>query len=75
MDMGIVAATKLRYRRLLLSPRTSDLADAQSLRMRVELTRIPAGIWGLAEGHPPYMLGTVWMLKLAWSEVDDTTIA
>ena len=75
MDMGVIAATKLHYRRFLLLRRISDLPHAESLRMKAQVARMPVGTRGLDQGYPPHMLDTARMLKLAWGEVDETTIA
>lgn len=64
MDMGLLAAMKLYDRRLLFVRRTSNLADAEHLRINVGLTMMTAGTRGLAEDHPPLMLDTAQMLKL-----------
>lgn len=72
-DMGIIAGTKLLYNRcLLLFRRNSDLAVTESLQMKEDMNRMPAGTRLLAD---PHMLGIVRMIKLARSEIDDTAMA
>lgn len=74
MDMEIIAATKLHHICMPLSCETWALASTESLRTKAELTKMLAGTWGLAEGHPPHMSGTARQLKPACTEIDDTTI-
>ena len=50
MDMGIIAATKLNYRRELLDMKVSTMGVAATLRAQAKQRNMAAGTAGLGEG-------------------------
>lgn len=75
MDMGILAALKLVYRRLLLDLKASTMLVAAQLREEAEQRKMVAGTKGLAEGHQPHVLDAAELLASAWTSITPTTIA
>lgn len=75
MDMGIIAATKVIYRRELLSVKVSTMLVAETLRAQAKERNMARGTAGLAEGHHPHMLDAADLLKLAWGQITQKTIA
>lgn len=76
MRWGVIAATKLNYRRRLVSGRVSTMLAAGTLRAEARERGVAvAGVAGLAEGHPPHLLDAAEMLQAAWDDVSEATIA
>lgn len=75
MDMGIIAATKLHYRRRLLRRRTDLLPMAETLRDVATKSKMRAGTKGLMQGHQPHVLDAAQLIYLAWADVTQTTIS
>ena len=75
MDMGIIAATKLRYRRRFLSVRVSTMSVADTLRAKAMERKMAAGTAGLAEGHATHVLDAAEPLEAAWGDILKDTIA
>lgn len=75
MDMGIIYATKLIYRRELLSVKVSTMGVAETLRAQAKERKMARGVAGLAEGHHPHVLDAADLLKRAWDQVTQKTIA
>lgn len=74
VGMGIIAATKVHYRKRLLRRRTELLCMAEALRDAATERKLRAGTRGLAEGHPPNLFDAA-HLYLAWGEVTQATIS
>ena len=53
MDQGIIAATKLNYRKGLLDVKVSTMRVAERFRAQAKERKMVVGTMGLAEGHPP----------------------
>ena len=75
MDMGIIAATKLIYRRKFLDAKVSTMLDAPTLRAQAKERKMVAGTAGLVEGHHPHVRDAADLLKSAWDSVTEQTIA
>lgn len=75
MDMGIIAATKVRYRAKLLRIRVSTMNSVKALRRQAKPRKMPAGTAGLAEGHPAHVLDAAELLHEAWDDVTEGSIA
>ena len=75
MDMGILAALKLLYRRGLLDRKTATMLVAEQLRAEAKQKKMVKGTAGLAEGHHPHVLDAMELLYDAWILVTQTTIA
>ena len=77
MDQGIIAATKLNYRKELLDVKVSihHACSGETSRPGQGAHKMVAGTMGLAEGHHPHMLDAADLLKLAWDKMTWKTIA
>ena len=75
MDQGIIAKTKLIYRKELLDVKTSTMFVAETLRAQAKERKMKAGTMGLAQGHHPYVLDAAELLRKAWAGVTATDIA
>ena len=76
MDQGIIAATKLNYRRReLLDVKVSTMLVAETLCTQAKERKMVGGTMGLAEGHHPHILDAADLLKLAWGSIAQKTIA
>lgn len=75
MDMGIIAATKVIYRRELLDAKVSTMLVADALRAEAKSRKMARGTAGLAEGNHPHVLDAADLLKTAWDSMTPTTIA
>lgn len=75
MDMGIIAATKVIYRKELLSVKVSTMLVAETLRAQAKERKMARGTMGLAEGHHPHVLDAADLIKLAWGQITQKTIA
>lgn len=75
MDVGIIAATKLRYRTRLLNVRVSTMGLVETLRAQANGRKMAAGTAGLAEGHDAHILDAAEILQAAWEDVTATSIA
>lgn len=75
MDVGVIAATKVNYRRRLLERMTEILPDAGRLRAMAKGKKMRAGTQGLSEGQHPHMLDVSELISLAWNDVTDKTIS
>ena len=75
MDMGIIAATKLNYRRELLDMKVSTMGVAATLRAQAKQPKMAAGTAGLGEGNHPYLRDAAELTKAAWGGVSAATIA
>lgn len=73
MDMGVIAALKLKYKPRLLE-RISLLIDHRSA-LRQEARRLPASLKGLDEGHSPHMSDVCEMIYEAWKDISEKTVA
>lgn len=62
MDAGIIAATKLQYRRSLLSRRTSLVAEITGPRARAHVTNMRAVTRGLSQDCSPHLLDAARLL-------------
>lgn len=73
MDLGIIAAWKKGYRKILLR---AIIADIESRAERRELNRgLKSGMKGICEGFDPHMLDVARMAKDAWDLVRTETAA
>ena len=72
---GIIAATKLNYRKELLDVKVSTMRVEETLRAQAKERKMVAGTMGLAEGHHPHMLDAADLLKLARDNITQKTIA
>ena len=75
MDMAIIYATKLLYRRELLNIKASTMEVAETLRSQAKDRKVNRGMAGLAEGHQPHVLDAADLLKRGWEQVTEKTIA
>lgn len=75
MDQGIIAATKVLYRRELLDVKLSIMLVAAQLRAEAKERKMARGTQGLANGSHPHMSDAADLLKLSWSKVTTQTIA
>ena len=66
MDMGIIAATKLHYRRRSFSVRVSTMAVVNTLRAQAKERKMAAGTGELAEDHAVHVLDAAELLDAAW---------
>lgn len=73
MDMGIIAAVKVRYRHILLR-RTADVLDTRE-ELRELYKNRTSGTRGLSEGYQAHVLDALEILQDCWSEVTAETIA
>jgi hypothetical protein len=69
MDQGIIAKTKLIYRKELLDVKVSTMLVADTLRAQAKERKMKAGTAGLAEGHHPHVRDAAELLKKAWASV------
>lgn len=72
MDLGIIGAWKLRYRRLLLQEIVKNLESRQA--RRDGSAELVSGMRGLAEGHDPHMLDVARLCSESWDLVTEMTI-
>lgn len=73
MDLGIIAAWKVRYCWMLLRKIVLDIETRQQRR---ESNRaLIAGMKGIDEGHDPHLLDVSKMVEESWSNVSQSTIA
>ena len=75
MDMGIIAATKLNYRRELLEMKVSTMVVAATLHAQAKERKTAAGTAGSGEGNHPHVRDAAELLKAAWGGVSAATIA
>lgn len=75
MDMGIIAATKRHYRKMLLNVRVSTMSAASDLRAKAKARKMMTGTMGLAEGHPAHVLDAAELMQAAWAALTAVTIA
>lgn len=75
MDQGIIAATKVLYRKELLDMKLSTMLVASQLRAEAAARKMTRGTAGLANGHHPHVSDAAELLKLSWSRVSTQTIA
>ena len=75
MDQGIIAATKVLYRKKLLDGKLSTMLVAPTLRAEAKKREMTPGTAELAEGHHPHMLDAADLLKSSWSSITAQTIA
>lgn len=75
MDLGVVAAIKLRYRRKLLDDRAERVIEAAALRDEAKRKKMKAGKGGLEQGSDPDMHDAGILLRDAWDDINQVTIA
>ena len=75
MNMGIIAATKLNYRRELLDMKVSTMGVAATLRAQAKQRKMAAGTAGLGTGNHPHARHAAELMKAAWGGVSAATIA
>lgn len=75
MDAGIIAKTKVVYRRELLDVKVSTMLVAETLRAQAKERKMKPGTAGLAEGHHPHVRDFAELLKKAWASVTQQDIA
>lgn len=73
MGMGVIATFKLQYRRHLLSRIKANIKERRALREAAGTLR--EDMRGLNEGHDPHMLNVAQLVKQAWDEIPERTIA
>ena len=69
MDQGIIAATKLNYRKESLVVNVSTMRVAETLRAQAKERKMVTETRGFAEGHRPDMLDAADLLKLSWDNI------
>ena len=74
IDMGIIAVTKLHYRRRFLSVRVPTMAMADTMRAQVKEHKMTAGTARLAEGQAAHVLDAAELLEAAWGDILMDTI-
>jgi hypothetical protein len=76
MDLGIIAATKKRYRFLLLRRvlAYTDLTPVAQDALAAEAASMHAGAAGIAHGRPAHVLDAAGLIKEAWDAISATTI-
>lgn len=75
MDQGIIATTKVLYRKELLDVKLSTMLVASQLRAEAAERKMARGTAGLANGHHPHVSDAAELLKLSWGRVTTQTIA
>ena len=73
MDMCVIAAFKLRYRRLFLARIIATIEERDEVRAAAK--NMKAGMRGLDEGYDPHMLDVADLVKQPWEGVSEKTIA
>ncbi|CAB1099057.1 unnamed protein product [Ectocarpus sp. CCAP 1310/34] len=75
MDLGIIAKTKVVFRKELLDVKTSTMLVADTLRAQAKARKMKAGTMGLAQGHQPHLRDAAELLKKAWASITAQDIA
>lgn len=75
MDLGVIAKTKVNYRKELLDVKASTMLVADTLRAEAKSRKMKAGTMGLAQGHQPHLRDAAELLKKAWASVTPRDIA
>ncbi|CAB1101968.1 unnamed protein product [Ectocarpus sp. CCAP 1310/34] len=75
MDLGVIAKTKVNYRKELLDVKTSTMLVADTLRAQAKARKMKAGTMGLAQGHQPHVRDAAELLQKAWASVTAQDIA
>ena len=75
MDLGIIAKTKVNYRKELLDVKASTMLVADTLRAEAKARKMKAGTMGLAQGYQPHVRDAAEFLKKAWASVTAQDIA
>ena len=63
INMGIIAATKLHYRRRFLSDRVSNMSMADTLQAQAKERKMAVSTAGLAEGYAAHVLDAAELLQ------------
>ncbi|CAB1096975.1 unnamed protein product [Ectocarpus sp. CCAP 1310/34] len=75
MDLGVIAKTKVNYRKELLDVKTSTMLVADTLRAQAKARKMIVGTMGLAQGHQPHVRDAAELLQKAWASVTAQDIA
>ena len=75
MDLGVIAKTKVVYRKELLDVKASTVLVADTLRAQAKACKMKAGTMGLAHGHQPHVRDAAKLLQKAWASVTPQDIA
>ena len=75
MDLGIIAKTKVNYRKELLDVKASTMLVADTLRAEAKARKMKAGTMGLAQGYQPHVRDAAELLKKAWASITAQDIA
>ncbi|CAB1113054.1 unnamed protein product [Ectocarpus sp. CCAP 1310/34] len=75
MDQGIIAKTKVVYRKELVDIKTSTIFVAETLGDQAKQLKMKAGTMGLAQGHHPHLRDAAELLQKARASVTARDIA
>ena len=75
MDLGVIAQTKVIFRKELLDVKTSTMLVTDTLRAQAKARKMKAGTMGLAQGHQPHVRDAAEFLEKAWASVTAQDIA
>ena len=63
INMGIIAASKLHYRRRFLNDRVSNMSMADTLQAQAKERKMTVSTAGLAEGYAAHVLDATELLQ------------